>query len=153
MISIRISKHHRLGEYLRYSTVYGLTGAVLMTIFELLLHFAASDRMEGMHMLGYLIFFAILGTGTYRARNILNEGYEANDTIIIGLMIAAATGLSLIVLNVLLALFHIPVEVGMIALPITSGWNFAVNAMGNLLIDINLGFLSSIIFVYLFNRN
>lgn len=153
MISLKISHHHQLGEYLRYAAYYGAVTAVIMSIFELLFHFLGNERGEGVHMLNYLTFFCTVGIGTYRAKSLLNEGYEANDTLIIGLMISATTALFLIPCNILFVIMHVHVEVGALSLPITSGFDFALNAMGNFLIDVSLGFLASIIFVHLFNRN
>lgn len=155
MISLKISRHHDLGEFLRYALFYGAATAVLMSIFELLIHFAGMDGRQGFHMLNYLIFFLMIGIGTYRAggQHLLNEGFEANDTIILGLMISAATALFTLPCNIIFVLIHVPVEVGIMTLPISSGFKFALNAMGNFLVDVSMGFLASIIFIYLFNRN
>lgn len=153
MISLKISRHHQLGEFLRYAALYGAITAVLMSLFELMVHFVGNERAEGPHMLNYLVFFVMVGIGTYRAKSLLNQGYEGNDTLIIGLMISATTALFLFPCNLLFVIFHIPVEVGALSLPITSNFDFFLNAMGNFLIDLSLGFLASIIFVHLFKRN
>jgi hypothetical protein len=136
----------------RYAVRLGLLTAAVMAIYELLIHFAHSDSLEGLRILKYLFLFFMIGYGAHEARPWIRNGHLSDDSMVFGLVLSVFTAFGVIAFDGIVSLCDYHLDISDTFLPIDDPFKFAVNAMATFWGCLIFGFISSFIFANVYKR-
>ncbi|MCB0608850.1 MAG: hypothetical protein H6562_05255 [Lewinellaceae bacterium] len=137
-------------DYLHLAFRPGLIAALLMGFYELAIHLAHSDTLEGWRFMKYLILFATIGMAMSNARSWIRNDRSSQDSMIFGLAVAIVTAFGVILFNGLISIINYRMEISDTIAPVDGGLDFAVNSIGTLFGCLGYGFMSSFIFSYFY---
>ncbi|MCB0522339.1 MAG: hypothetical protein H6577_27645 [Lewinellaceae bacterium] len=154
MISLKINEQDLNPRQIlyRHAIQLGLLTALIMAVYELLIHFAHSDTLEGFRILKYIILFAMIGYGGHQARAWIRKEHQAEDSMAFGIVLSVFAAFGVIAFDSLISLCNYHLDISDTFLPIDDGFKFAVNAMATFWGCLIFGFLSSFIFTNYYKR-